>query len=116
MSTLPINVPRAVVDLDRPRTIALTLAALKRIKDATGTLDMDLTEDAIFDRAPSIVWASLIDGDREDLTPEAVADLLHAGNLAQVVEALGSLAEASAPKGAEGNAVPAPRKMKAGRK
>lgn len=116
MSKLPPNVPVRVVDLDRPRTLALTLAALKRIKDATGSLDMDLTEDAIFDRAPALVWSALVDEDREGVTPGDVANMLHAGNLSEVIEALGSLADASQPKGAEGNAVPAPQKVKAGKK
>ena len=112
---LPPNVPTRTIDLDRPRTIALTLGALRRIKEATGSLDIELTDEAIFDRAPALVWAALVDEDR-DVAPEQIADMLHAGNLAQVVEALGALAEASQPKGAEGNAVPAPRKVKSGRK
>ena len=114
--SLPPNIPTRTVELDRPRTIALTLAALKRIRDVTGSLDMSLTEEAIFDRAPSLVWAALVDGDREDLTPDDVANMLHAGNLAQVVEALGGLATESHPKGSEGKAVPAPKKVKAGKK
>lgn len=113
--SLPPNVPTCTVDLDRPRTLALTLGAMRRIKEQTGTLDLDLTEDAMFDRLPAIVWAALVEDDR-DISPEQVADTLHAGNLASVVEALGSLAEASQPKGAEGNGSPAPRKVKAGRK
>lgn len=113
---LPPNVPTRVIPLDRPRTMALTLAALRRIKDVTGSLDIDLTEDAIFDRAPSLVWAALVDEDRTDLTPDGVGDMLHAGNLSVVVSALGELAEASRPADAEGNAVPAPQKVKAGRK
>lgn len=116
MSTTKLspNVPTRTVALDRPRTMALTLGALKRIRDITGSLDMQLDEDSVFERAPSLVWASLVDGDREDLSPEDVAGMLHAGNLAEVVGALQHLTQASTR--AEGNAVPAPSQVKAGKK
>lgn len=106
--TIPLNVPRAVVDLDRPRTITLQLSALKRIREATGSLDIDLAEDAIFERAPEIIWAALIDEDREGLTPDDVRGMIHAGNLASVIESLSGLVVSSTPKGAEGNGHPAP--------
>lgn len=115
MSKLPPNVPTRVVELDRPRTLALTLSALKRIRDITGSLNMELDEEAIFERAPSLVWASLVDEDREGVTPEDVGLMLHAGNLSDVVDAIGHLANTSA-KGAAGNSAPAPAKVKAGKR
>lgn len=112
MSTVPINVPRAVITLDRPRTITLQIKALQRLKDATGSFDMQLTEDALFERAPTLIWCTLVDGDREDLTPADVEAMLHAGNINEVVEALGQLTTPSFPKGAEGNALPVPVKIR----
>lgn len=109
MSKLAPNVPTRVVGLDRPRTMALTLAALRRIKEATGSFDMELSEDAVFERAPALVWASLIDEDREDVSPQDVEGMLHAGNLGEVVSALEHLARTSM-RGAEGNELPAPKK------
>lgn len=111
------NVPRRVLELDRPRTIALTLGALRRIKEVTGSSDVALSEDEVFDRAPALIWAALVDSDREDVTPDDVEGMLHAGNLAAVVGALSELAAQRDAKGAEGNAaVPAPPKVKGSKK
>lgn len=114
MRKIPANVPRTVIELDRPRTMTLQLDALKRIKDQTGSFDIPVEGDAMFDRAPVIIWCALVDGDREDLSPEDVAGMIHAGNLGGIVGALADLVRQSSPtaKGAEGNDLPVPAKVR----
>lgn len=111
MKTIPVNVPRAVITLDRPRTMTLQLDAIKRIKDQTGSFDIP-SGDEMFERAPTIIWCAFVDGDREDLTPEDVAGMIHAGNLAAVVGALSDLVGQSSPKASEGKALPVPEAVR----
>lgn len=110
MRTIPVNVPRAVITLDRPRTMTMQLDALLRIQKETGSLETIDDATKIVENAPTIIWCCLVDGDREDITREEIGAMIHAGNLAEVVGALSYLVNGSNPtaKGAEGNALPVP--------
>lgn len=92
----------------------MQLDALLRIQKETGSIETIDDASKIFENAPVIIWCCLVDGDREDLTREDIAAMIHAGNLAEVVGALGDLVKGSnpAPKGAEGNALPVPARVR----
>lgn len=116
---LPENVPTVLVTLDRPRRMALTLGAMRRVKEQTGlsVTDLDtMPEDERLARFHEFVWALLVNEDREGLTPADLEEMIHAGNLEHVAEAFVAVLYSSAPKGAEGNAVPAPPSVRAGKK
>lgn len=104
MSDIPKNVPRAIVDLDRPRTITFQLDALQRLQQV---LEKPLTQIKL-DPAEMMlevdrwVWAGLIDADR-DVSIGQVRAMIHLGNLPTVLTAVTDVANSSFPKGAEGN-------------
>ena len=110
---IPPNVPRAVLDLDRPRTMVLWYPALMRLQE-----HLSGTDDALdMKNLPTLIWCGLIDEDREDVTPEDLQLTLHAGNIEEVSEAVSKLWDkSSSRKRAEGNEVPAPPEVKAGKK
>lgn len=113
---IPENAPRATVLLDRPREIRFTLGALRRVREQAGQMPTtdaaaDATAGAVFlETLPVYLWAMLGPQDRKELSVEAVADLLHPGNLAQATAAFSAVFAASMPEGAgeaggaEGNA------------
>ena len=109
---IPPNVPRAVLDLDRPRTMTLQFPAILRLRNLDESIEVDDVE-----RLPEIIWAGLVDGDREDLTPSDVAGMIHIGNMETIMTAVRKLTDDSQqPEGAEGNGVPAPPEVKAGKR
>jgi hypothetical protein len=86
--SLPENVPTATILLDRPRTIAFTLSAMRRIRESGRTIgDETIDEAAMVDHIGAYVWAMLVNEDREGLTIEDVEDMLHPGNLPAVTAA-----------------------------
>lgn len=114
--TRAAHTPTVTIHLDRPRTLAFTLGAVQRIKDATGISVLALArqgegalKEALMDHIGVFLWAMLVKEDR-DITAEDLADLIHLGNLDQVATQLGGLMGASAPpqrspsgEGAAGN-------------
>jgi hypothetical protein len=101
MSALPENVPTVTVELDRPRTLAFTLGAMRRIKEATGRSISEIQETDIQPETfGSYIWALLVNEDRAGLTVEDIEEMVHAGNLRAVSAALqelvGGLAEGNA--------------------
>lgn len=108
MSKLPENVQTVTITLDRPRTLAFTLGAMRRMKEAVGVDLNHMTDLAIsVEDAGGFVWAMLINADREGVTRDDVDEMIHMGNLQEVTAALTSLIGET--KGAEGNA-PKPAK------
>lgn len=117
MMALPENVPVVTVDLDQPRRMALTLGAMRRLKEQTGLAIMDLGEfpaDKLMESLGKLIWSCLINEDRVGLTVDDVEELIHPGNLGAAAEALGHLMASLNQKGAEGNA-PAAAKTQAAR-
>lgn len=115
---LPENVPSQLISLDRPRRIALTLGAIRRLQEQTGRPITELSkllEEGRLDHLHRLIWSCLVNGDREGVTPEDMEEMLHPGNLQDAIEAFASLMEASTPKGAEGN-VPTPAKKATGKR
>ncbi|HEX6924354.1 MAG TPA: hypothetical protein VF167_02940 [Longimicrobiaceae bacterium] len=99
---LAANVPTAQVELDRNRTIAFTIGAMRRVKELTGrSITAGIEEEDV----GRVVWAMLTEEDRADLTPEQVEDMIHPGNLGAVTAAIARLSGDA--EGAEGNARPA---------
>jgi len=105
--------PTVTVELDKPRTLGFTLGAMRRVQDHLGADAFSGEQDQI--RAlPTYVWACLSAADREELSVEAIEDLIHPGNMKAVSDAIGDLFQRSNPEGAEGNVVaPAKGKQKA---
>lgn len=101
---LAANVPTAVVELDRPRTVAFTIGAMRRFKEEAG---YSVTKGVEPEDIGRLLWATLVDEDRGDISVDAVESLLHTGNIEAVGEILSSLQGA-----AEGNEVQAPAKAK----
>lgn len=89
---LPESIPTVVIVLDRPRTLAFTLGAMRRIKEQSGhALDDPEAPHAVTDVIGIYIWALLIKEDRTDLTVEDIWDLLHPGNLEEMTAAFYTL-------------------------
>lgn len=102
--SLPENVPTATVVLDKPRKIAFTLGAIRRLKEKTGkSIDEALDDQNLLESTGPCVWALLVGEDRQGLTVEDVEDMISPGMLGSIIEAIGSLAGASV-ESAEGKA------------
>lgn len=95
---LPTNVPSVVVNLDRPRRIAFTLGAMRRIKQATGKSVTDEGSE-LTDVMGAFIWAMLIEEDRKDVTVEQVEDMIWPGNLDEVTAAFNQVVGQSTPEG-----------------
>lgn len=108
----PKNVPTATVQLDKPRTIALTLDALNRLEETTGQplLEIELDAKEIVKHIDAWVWSGLDDADRAEVSMSEIRQMIHLGNLSKVMMAVTSLISVSIPEDAEGKANPAPPK------
>ena len=117
---LPENAHTVTVPLDRPRRLALTLGAMRRIQQLTGLTVSTLADLSEADRTEHfhrLIWSLLVNEDREGLTPEDLEELIHAGNLQAIAEGFAAvLFEPLPTKGAEGNAVVVPPAPKAGKR
>jgi hypothetical protein len=111
--SFPTGTPTVEVDLDGPRTLGFTLGAMRRIKEATGTLEVDenATEETMLQTLPVYVWACMGAEDRADLSIEAIEDMIHPMNMVAINGAVTALFQLSVPKGAEGND-PVPPKVR----
>lgn len=93
---LPENVPFETLELDKPRRLAFTLGALRRLRQHNGyAYDAQVVETTV-ERIGVYVWAMLIPEDRDNLTVEDVEDMLHYGNLAEAIAVVAKLANISA--------------------
>lgn len=93
---LPESIPTSVIELDRPRTLAFTLGAMRRIKQVSGkAFDDPDAPRTVTDVIGFYIWAMLIEEDRTELTVENVWDLLHPGNIDAVTAAFTQLMNAS---------------------
>lgn len=92
------------IALDKPRSLKLTLNAMIKIEKRIGRQLAQLGEPSM-EEVLVLLWACLLHEDK-DLTPEAVGDMVHAGNLSEVMEAFGSLMDGMKPKGGKGTANP----------
>lgn len=89
--------PTAVVMLDRERTIGHSFGAINRALGILGTADLQLESSAeIARKLPAWIWACLPEADRNELSPERVADLIHRKNQDAIVAAFVSIAADSA--------------------
>lgn len=106
----PRNVPTAVVELDKPRTIALTLDALNRLEELTGQpiMQIGLDSDNIVKKLDIWIWASLGDEDRAEISASEIRQMIHLGNIARIATAVSSLITDSLPDAKEGKTEPAP--------
>lgn len=107
------GVPTVVLQLDKPRTLGFTMAAMRRIKEKAGTLELPVDangrvplEKAI-DLMPTYIWACLAPEDRAEVSLEQLEEMLHPGNLEAVTQAIVSLFQRSNPEAAAG-ATPGP--------
>lgn len=108
--SFPKNVPTAVVQLDKPRTIALTLDALNRLEELTGTPVMEIGMDAgqIVKKLDAWIWSGLDDADREEISAADIRKMIHLGNMMQMLNVVSSLITASLPEATEEKTEPAP--------
>jgi hypothetical protein len=109
----PRNVPTEVVNLDKPRTIALTLDALLRLEEATGQPLMGISMDAsqIVKSLDAWIWAGLDDDDRAEISRDDVRQMIHIGNLTTLLGVVTQLITSSVPEKVEGKPIPAPPKV-----
>lgn len=119
--TLAANVPRTTVELDRPRTVAFTLGAMRRFKEVAGQSVQQLFQrmeesndpEVLLEELHNLLWSMFIDADREGLTPEQVEEMIHIGIVPEISDAITRLVQPSMPepKGAAGNS-PKPAKKR----
>lgn len=116
--TVAQNVQTVTIALDRPRSMALTLGAMRRIKEATGRSITELQQGERgieVEHVGAYIWAMLVNADREGLSVEDVEEMIRPRDLPEVTAAFAKLFTAAS-EGAEGNAprkdrkkAPAPR-------
>src|SRR4026209_2797810 len=95
---LPEYIPTAVVNLDRPRTTALTNAAQRRIRPVAGKNITDEATD-LMDLIGVFIWGLLVDEDRADVTVEDIENMIYPGNMAEMIRAVSGLVQESTPVG-----------------
>lgn len=78
--SLPENVPTRTITLDRPRRIALTLGATRRMKETGVNTNMlfsqDGKDDTLLDHLSTLLWCMLVEDDRGDVTPGDLDELI----------------------------------------
>lgn len=105
------NVPQAEVVLDRPRVLAYTLGAMRRVREKLGH---ELEGSIQLNEMGQVVWAMLDEDGRNELSSDQVEDLIHPGNISAITATVVALITGSTPesKGAEGKAIPVPAKVR----
>lgn len=108
---LPEAVPTAEIQLDRPRKLAFTLGAMKRIRQVLGR-ELGDEGGSITDDIGGILWAMLVKEDRGDITPDDIDDMLtpgdgmRPGNLDEAIRVFNQLMGVSVAEG-KGQELPA---------
>lgn len=94
-------VPEAKITLDRERTLRCDMYAMRLFKEKTGIslLRGELGSNVSEDTIAELVWAFLFHED-EELTIDAVAKMIHPGNMVGVLEEVFSLILGSLPEDA----------------
>jgi hypothetical protein len=89
-----LSVPHVTIDLDRPRRMALSLGATRRIEDATGmefpAVMEAILEGKVFSLFAPVIWAGLA-GEDPDLTLGAVEEMIPAGAIQALMGPLDDL-------------------------
>lgn len=106
--------PVVEVLLDRPRRLAFTLGAMRRLREKLGEAgEIDVTDRAtMLDRLAIYVWACLVREDREGLSPEDIEDMIPYGNIPAVGDSIKRMVDASMPEASEGKAAGAAKRPK----
>ena len=94
--------PEAKIVLDRERTLRCDMHAMRLFKNATGISLLrgelhELQDNVAEDNVAELVWAFLVHEDAE-LTIDAVAKLLHPGNLVDILSQVFALIVDSLPE------------------
>ncbi|MBY6275377.1 hypothetical protein [Symbiobacterium thermophilum] len=79
--------PVVPIELDKPRNLKFTLNSMVLFEKHTGKRFNQVENGLSMEELRILLWACLIHED-PDLTPEQVGDMIHAGNLERVAEAL----------------------------
>lgn len=97
------GIPTVVVHLDKPRALGFTMGAMRRIKDALGTLEVGSLKgpEAVF-KVPACIWACLDDEGRAEISQPQLEEMIHPGNLGAITDAIVKLFEQSNPEAAAG--------------
>lgn len=99
---LPEGTPTHTVDLGgRPRTLAFTMGALRRLRERLGDKVGDLAENPglVMEYVDDYVWSMLADReDRDEIAPEDVADLIPFGRIGAYASVVVELVAASVEK------------------
>lgn len=97
MAEFSEGTPTVTIDLDKPRTLAFTIGAMRRARQL-GVLDKDATSEVEFMLAlPEYVWACLPEVDRGELSVAQIGELIHPRNVAPIASKVGELLRASVP-------------------
>jgi len=91
--------PKVTIELDRPRTLSLTLNALIAYEEKTGANLFAALQESNTQMVAmrEMLWAALL-GDDPSLTLEDVGDMIHPGNISEVTEALNHIIDSSMPE------------------
>lgn len=95
------------IELDKPRTLKLTLNAMIRFEKDTGKSFFQANKDMSIEELRKVFWLCLLHED-PDLTEDQVGEMIHLGNLQYVSEKLFSLVGESMPEGAGGTTTEPP--------
>jgi hypothetical protein len=103
-SGFALGVPTTTIELDKPRVLGFTMGSMKRAQDL-GVLNVNAEDPtAMMLALPEFVWACLDEEGREELSVEAIRELMSPHNMLSIAEKMSNLFKASVP---EGNASPA---------
>jgi hypothetical protein len=94
------GVPTVTLKLDKPRTLAFTMGAMRRIQERLGTLDITKDVAGGLLTMPTYIWACMDADARKEITVEEVEDMIHPGNMGEIGAAIDALFGASNPEGA----------------
>lgn len=105
MSGFAEGIPTETIELDgKVYTLGFTMGSMKRAQDL-GVLNVDIQDQTARMLAlPEYVWVCLDREGREELSVEAIRELIGPYNIVSIAEKIGNLFAASVP---EGNASPA---------
>jgi len=95
--------PEVTIELDKPRTLSMSLNAMVRFEQATGKnlLDQKAMQSMTATDLRALLWACLKDEDTS-IKQDHVGGLIHPGNLEYVGDCVAQLWETSVPE-SEGN-------------
>lgn len=94
--------------------MALTLDALNRLEGTMGVplMEIEMDPSQIVKRLDAWIWSALDDADREEVSAQEIRQMIHLGNLAELLHVVSGLVRASLPENTEGKTTPAPQKVR----